>query len=112
MLVISDLQSLQVDCLIPIEKVDLRRVVGLQVRAHCTQRSAGTAPVQLNGRITSYDSKLSSQGEIRVHSRLENVKQDGHWVLLPGMTVRLEVGIPANTAPALMSKRPEPQTRK
>jgi multidrug efflux pump subunit AcrA (membrane-fusion protein) len=104
--VISELKYVQVDCLIPIEKVDLQRVVGLEVRVQSDRLPTGGKPIRLAGRISSYDPKLSSQGEVRVHARIQNVEQQGHWMLLPGMTVNLEVSIPGNDSPALISRQP------
>lgn len=90
-MVIQDLSQLQVDCLIPIEQADLTNLVGLEVRVESTKRSASGQPIQLNGKVTSYDSKLSAHGEVRVHCRIENIRQGGEWLLLPDMNVRLEM---------------------
>lgn len=109
-MVVSDLSQLQVDCLIPIEKIDLSKLVGLDVRVESNHRTARGTPTRLSGRVTSYDPKLSAQGEIRVHCRIQNAQQDGHWVLLPEMNVRLEIAVPAsqsNETPALISRRPK-----
>ena len=108
-MVVADLRQLQVDCLIPIEKTDLKKLVGLEVRVESNHRDASGTPVRLRGKISSYDPKLSPQGEVRVHCRIQNQQTQGHWQLLPEMNVRLEVGVPApagNEKPPLISKRP------
>lgn len=106
---ISDLRQLQVDCLIPIEKTDLKKLVGLEVRVESNHRTASGSPIRLAGKITSYDPKLTAHGEVRVHCRIQNVQQAGHWLLLPEMNVRLEVAVGDHAndeVPALISKRP------
>ena len=106
---IADLRQLQVDCLIPIEKTDLKKLVGLEVLVESNHRDATGTPVRLRGKISSYDPKLSPHGEVRVHCRIQNQQTQGHWQLLPEMNVRLEIGVPApagNEKPPLISKRP------
>lgn len=106
---ISDMRQLQVDCLIPIEKTDLKKLVGLEVRVESNHRTASGSPIRLGGKITSYDPKLTAHGEVRVHCRIQNVQQAGHWLLLPEMNVRVEVAVPEQAkdeVPALISKRP------
>ena len=105
---VVDLEHLLVDCLIPIHKVDLQRLVGVDVRVESAQSTAGGAPVRLAGKISSYDPQVSSQGMIRVHARIQNARQGLHWALLPGMNVRLEVAMPTGE-PALISRQPTQQ---
>lgn len=105
-LVVSNMQQLLVDCLIPVEKVDLKRIVGLEVRVESERVPASGKPVRLAGKITSYDPQVSSQGLVRVHSRIQNAREGDHWLLLPGMNVRLEVAVPVNS-PALISRQPD-----
>lgn len=105
---VADLEHLLVDCLIPIEKVDLKRIVGLEVRVETAHASPGGSPVRLAGKIASYDPQVSSQGVVRVHAKIQNARQGEHWLLLPGMTVKLEVAVPGG-APALISRQPTKQ---
>jgi multidrug efflux pump subunit AcrA (membrane-fusion protein) len=105
---VADLEHLLVDCLIPIEKVDRKRIVGLEVRVETVQPSPGSAPLRLAGRISSYDPQVSSQGLVRVHARIQNARQGEHWLLLPGMNVKLEVAVPSGS-PALISRQPSKQ---
>jgi multidrug efflux pump subunit AcrA (membrane-fusion protein) len=102
---VASMEQLLVDCLVPLEKVDLRRVVGLEVRVQAEQLGVGAEPVRLAGRILSYDPEVSSQGLVRVHARIQNVEQAGHWLLLPGMNVTLEIAVPSD-APPLISRQP------
>lgn len=102
--VVADLEHLLVDCLIPIQKVDLKRLVGLEVRVESTQTDAGSPPVRLAGKISSYDPQVSSQGMIRVHARIQNAQEGQRWLLLPGMNVRMEVAMPSGQ-PALISRQ-------
>ena len=105
---VVDLEHLLVDCLIPIQRVDLKRLVGLEVRVESARAAGGGAPVRLAGKISSYDPQVSSQGMIRVHARIQNVRQGEHWLLLPGMNVKLEVAMPSGE-PALISRQPTQQ---
>jgi multidrug efflux pump subunit AcrA (membrane-fusion protein) len=106
---VVDLEQLLVDCLIPIHKVDLQRLVGLEVRVETARTNSGGAPVRLAGKISSYDPQVSSQGMIRVHARIQNARQGQHWLLLPGMNVKLEVAMPSGE-PALISRQPATTT--
>lgn len=105
---VVNLEHLNVDCLIPIEKVDLRRLVGLEVRVQSDQIARSGSPVRLAGKITSYDPQISSQGMVRVHAKIQNARLEEHWLLLPGMSVTLEVAV-ANSDPALISRQPSRQ---
>lgn len=86
---IADLENLQIDCLVHIQKIDLRRIKDMTVRVQADQ-TTGT-PVRLAGKINSYDPEVSSQGFVRLHAKVQNRQQDGHWQLLPGMTVRVQI---------------------
>ena len=105
---VVDLEHLLVDCLIPVHKVDLQKLVGLEVRVESTHAAIGGTPVRLGGKISSYDPQVSSQGMIRVHARIQNARQGQHWLLLPGMNVKLEVAMPSGE-PALISRQPTQQ---
>jgi multidrug efflux pump subunit AcrA (membrane-fusion protein) len=101
---VADLEHLLVDCLIPLHKIDLKRIVGLEVRVESQSTPPNTPPIRLAGKISSYDPQVSSQGLVRVHAKIQNAQRDGHWLLLPGMNVKLEVAV--DTAqPALISRQ-------
>ncbi len=86
---IGNLKQLKVDCLVHIRDVDLRRTTGTEVRV--TPATLVTESCQLVGQIVSYDPEISSQGNVRLHIRVRNEEVDGHWRLLPGMSVRVEL---------------------
>ena len=85
---IGNLKQLKVDCLVHIRDVDLRRTTGTEVRV--TPTLVGDS-FQLIGQVVSYDPEISSQGNVRLHIRVRNEEVDGHWRLLPGMSVRVEL---------------------
>lgn len=103
--VVADLEHLLVDCLVPIQKIDLKRIVGLEVRVESEQPTLGGKSIRLTGKIASYDPHVSSQGLVRVHAKIQNSRQGEHWELLPGMTVKLEVALPRGE-PALIGRKP------
>ncbi len=94
---VLQLDHLIVDRLVPIQEVDLTTIVGSEVRVevpvHLAAGKSGpgsTSPtIRLSGKVTSYDPAVSSQGNIRLHARVANVRRAGHWVLLPGMNVNM-----------------------
>ncbi len=77
-MVISNMEQMIVDVLVPLEKVDLTRIVGLEVRVESEHRPIGETPLRLAGKIISYDPRVSSQGKVRVHARIQNAQRDGH----------------------------------
>lgn len=106
--IVADLEHLLVDCLIPIQKIDLKRIVGLEVRVESEQPGLGGKSIRMAGKIASYDPHVSSQGLVRVHAKIQNSRHGDHWLLLPGMTVKLEVAIPTGE-PALIGRTPTQQ---
>ncbi len=88
---IHDLSHLIVDWIIPVDQFDVARLVGAPV---VVQPSRGNPAAPIEGRIVSYDHRVSAQGVVRVHARVVNYQHQDHWVLLPGMTVQLQVGLP------------------
>ena len=86
---IEDLEQLVIDRLIPTAHVNVANLVGCEVRVDLEQ--AEGAMLRLAGQITSYDPHVSSSGLVRVHARVKNIQQDGHWALLPGREVTMHV---------------------
>lgn len=86
---IRSLDHLIVDCLIPMQAVNLSTIQGAQVRVDALKD--GQPYARLSGTITSYDHEVSSRGFVRFHAKITNLQQDGRWVLLPGMNVRLHI---------------------
>jgi hypothetical protein len=68
-------------------------MIGAEVRVDVEQSDG--SPVRLSGEITSYDPEVSSQGLVRVHARVKNVRRGNDWVLLPGREVSMHVAMPA-----------------
>jgi multidrug efflux pump subunit AcrA (membrane-fusion protein) len=88
---VSDMQRLNVDTLVELQRIDLSRIVGSEVRV---ESKAGNGPVvRLPGKIKSYDHEVSKRGLIRLHAEIENSQVQGHWSLLPGMPVTLHVAL-------------------
>ncbi|QDV23508.1 efflux RND transporter periplasmic adaptor subunit [Aureliella helgolandensis] len=88
---VENMSQLIADALVPIGDVDLSTIVGSEVRA-CMTTPEGE--LQFKGRVTSFDHKVSGQGLVRIHSRIENVQKAGQWQVLPGMTIDLLVAQP------------------
>ncbi|RMF44706.1 MAG: HlyD family efflux transporter periplasmic adaptor subunit [Planctomycetota bacterium] len=93
---IHDLSRLVVDWIVPVGQVDMARLIGAPVTV---QLPGATMSAPIRGQIVSYDHRVSAQGVVRVHARVANVQHQGHWVLLPGMSVQLRVGLPARSVP-------------
>ncbi len=85
---VEDFSRLQVDALVPERDIDRSEIVGSQVR---TTVDTADGPILLQGTVSSYDPKVSSSGLIRIHCEVSNVLHRGHYVLLPGMTVGLQI---------------------
>lgn len=80
------------------------RVEGfLKIREHLPQDVASqpvTIEVRRGGQVVQFDSKISyvsplvqANGEYRVVCEVENRKEGGQWVLLPGMDARMSIQI-------------------
>ena len=95
---IEDLEQLVIDRLIPIAQVNVAELVGCEVRVDLEH--AEGAALRLAGQVTSYDPHVSSSGLVRVHARVKNIQQDGHWVLLPGREVTMHVAQGGNSRSA------------
>jgi multidrug efflux pump subunit AcrA (membrane-fusion protein) len=88
---IRNLEVLTVDRLIPIEQIPLSRIVGAEVRVDVVR---GAGPVKrLSGTITSYDPEVSSQGLVRIHARVTNIRDNGAWVLLDRDIVTMHIAM-------------------
>ncbi|MCC7337617.1 MAG: HlyD family efflux transporter periplasmic adaptor subunit [Pirellulaceae bacterium] len=92
---IEDLEQLIIDRLVPSAQVNVAELVGCEVRVDLEQ--AEGAMLRFAGRVTSYDPHVSSSGLVRVHARVKNIQQDGHWLLLPGREVTMHVAQGGNS---------------
>lgn len=108
---IDDLEQLVIDRLIPIAQINVADLVGREVRVDLEK--AEGAMLRLVGHVTSYDPHVSSAGLVRVHARVKNIQQDGHWVLLPGREVTMYVaqGDNSRSAQAKASVLPDRKIR-
>ncbi|MEM7474992.1 MAG: HlyD family efflux transporter periplasmic adaptor subunit, partial [Planctomycetota bacterium] len=91
---LTDLSNLMVDQSIPIAGNRLVDLVGKEVRVRAISQLGHE--IVLAGYIASYDHVVSARGEVRVHVRIPNRMQQGHWLLLPGMNCTLF--LPTTTA--------------
>jgi multidrug resistance efflux pump len=91
---IRNLENLVVDRLISIHQMNVADLVGAEVRVDVTQSDGEIA--RLSGEITSYDPEVSSQGMVRVHARIKNVRKESNWILLPGSEVSMHVAKPSS----------------
>ncbi|MCA9158016.1 MAG: HlyD family efflux transporter periplasmic adaptor subunit [Planctomycetales bacterium] len=92
---IEDLEQLVIDRLVPSAQVNVVELVGCEVRVDLEQ--ADGAMLRFAGQVTSYDPHVSSSGLVRVHARVKNIQQDGHWLLLPGREVTMHVAQGGNS---------------
>lgn len=97
---IQDLEKLVVELRIPLKQFNLAKIQGTPVRVNA--QGLNGKSVWLNGTIASYDHSVSSQGLVRVHAQVNNIQQDGHWLILPGIEVTLKLAIPED---ALIGKQ-------
>ncbi len=86
---IGNFKQLKVDCLVHISQVDREHITGSEVRITPDQPS--TDRKVLMGKVTSYDPEISAQGYLRLHIRVPNEQTNGHWLLLPGQSARVEL---------------------
>jgi len=82
------LDELRVDCFVDINQLDPSNLVQQPVSVFVNR---GQSENQFVGKITSFDPDVSSTGSVRVHATIQNQKSGDHWLLLPGMTVRMQL---------------------
>ncbi len=85
------LDEVQIDCFVSMDQIDPSGLIGKPVQVRSKR---GTAESLFSGRITSYDPDVTSTGQVRVHSTIQNQKTGNHWLLLPGMTVSMQLQKP------------------
>lgn len=82
------LDELRVDCFVDINQLDPSTLVNQLVSVISNR---GQFENRFVGKITSFDPDVSSTGSVRVHATIQNQKSGDHWLLLPGMTVRMQL---------------------
>ncbi len=82
------LDEVRIDCFIDDEQIERDRLIGKTVKV--TSKRGETESL-FSGRITSYDQEINAAGQIKVHATVQNHKSGDHWLLLPGMTVSMQL---------------------
>jgi multidrug resistance efflux pump len=85
------LDELRVDCFIDIQQIDPVQLIGQSVRIIA---SRGKSESTFAGKITSFDADVSATGSIRLHATVQNQMNGKNWLLLPGMTVSMQLSPP------------------
>lgn len=82
------LDEVRVDSFVALKDEHPGRLVGRSVWV-TLQRGGET--LRFAGRVASYDPQVSAESTTRVHAVVQNLRRDGHWLLLPGMHVRMQI---------------------
>ena len=85
------LDEVRVDCFVSMDQTDPSGLLGKHMKVILKR---GATESLFSGRITSYDPEVTSAGQIRVHAIVQNQKNGDHWLLLPGMTVSMQLQKP------------------
>jgi multidrug resistance efflux pump len=99
------INELRVDFFVQRAQLDPALIVGRPVQVSLANVNA--EPTVFAGQVTSYDPEVTSQGRIRVHATIQNLRDGDHWRLLPGMTVTLRTQPAASSSNAKSAKLPE-----
>ncbi|MCY2986129.1 MAG: HlyD family efflux transporter periplasmic adaptor subunit [Planctomycetota bacterium] len=82
------LDEVRIDCFVNIDQLDPSSLVGKSIKVLSKR---GPNELIFSGRITSYDPDVTGAGQVRVHATVQNQKQGDHWMLLPGMSVSMQL---------------------
>ena len=82
------LDEVRIDCFVNIDQIDPSSLVGKSVKVLSKR---GSNELLFSGRISSYDPDVTGNGQVRVHATVQNQKQGEHWMLLPGMSVSMQL---------------------
>ena len=85
------LDEVRIDFFVSLNQIDRTSLIGRTVKVIS---KSGTTESLFSGRITSYDPEVTSAGQIRVHATVQNQKTGDHWLLIPGMTVSMQLKKP------------------
>ncbi len=85
------LDEVRIDFFVSLDQIDRISLIGRPVKV--ISKSETTESL-FSGRITSYDPDVTSAGQIRVHATVQNQKTGDHWLLIPGMTVSMQLQKP------------------
>ncbi len=83
------LDELRVDCFVSRSHVNVASLIGqpalISILSHNNQRDT------LAGRVTRFEPQVTATGDIRISVVVQNQRRNGEWLLLPGMTVDLQI---------------------
>lgn len=85
------LDELRIDCFVDLDQVDPASLLNKTVKVVSKR---GASETILAGRISSFDPEVSSTNKVRVHATVQNQRAGEHWLLLPGMTVSMQLQHP------------------
>ena len=85
------LDEVRIDCFVNIDQLAPSSLVGKSIKVLSKR---GSNELLFAGRITSYDPDVTGTGQVRVHATVQNQKQADHWMLLPGMSVSMQLPKP------------------
>lgn len=85
------LDEVRIDFFVSLDQIDRTSLIGRPVKVIS---KSGTTESLFSGRINSYDPDVTSAGQIRVHATVQNQKSGDHWLLIPGMTVSMQLQKP------------------
>ncbi|MEZ6133903.1 MAG: HlyD family efflux transporter periplasmic adaptor subunit [Pirellulaceae bacterium] len=88
LLELRNMETMLTDFLLPESKID---TAALMDRAVDIEFEVAGQVQQLVGTVVSSDSEVNARGQVRVHVRITNQKQNGRWVLSHGKTVQLRL---------------------
>jgi macrolide-specific efflux system membrane fusion protein len=85
------LNEVRVDCFVDLDQIDPTKLKGSNVKIIARRDDQERLFV---GKVASFDPDVSSIGKIRVHTIVQNQKAKDDWLLLPGMTVAIQMQKP------------------
>ena len=85
------LDEVRIDFFVNLDQIDRPSLIGRPVKVNS---KSGTTEWLFAGRISSYDPDVTAAGQIRVHATVQNQKTGDHWLLIPGMTVSMQLQKP------------------
>ena len=85
------LDEVRIDFFVSLDQINRTSLKGRPVKV--ISKSETTESL-FSGRITDSDPDVTSDGQIRVHATVQNQKTGDDWLLIPGMTVSMQLQKP------------------
>ncbi len=85
------LEELRVDAFVSIQNYHPSGLVGRSVWVDMPLELGHANDIRFAGKITHFDPDVTSAGQVRIHATVQNARKNGHWQLLPGMQVSMQV---------------------